>query len=204
MLSRPTVMLCYTRSTSCYTNTVFQSFFVGLHRIANVLNFEYWHLFIACKNWLCGYETWMKNTFFCSQFSPQDTGYHILGFWNSKMFGRSMPPRSPWKKGANGPLLIQSVTRLKLAGYFNYHWNPYMLKCSQSENDPREDAEKMGQEPGMQERSASLTKHVQTRWLDIDQVLSLYILWTGNVDKTAKESEVNVQPSRTGKLGWLL
>ena len=50
---------------SCYTNALFQSiffprFFVGLCRIclcANVLNFEYHHLFIACKNRLCGYET---------------------------------------------------------------------------------------------------------------------------------------------------
>ena len=26
-------------------------------------NFEYWHLFIACKNWLCSYETWMMAIF---------------------------------------------------------------------------------------------------------------------------------------------
>ena len=30
----------------------------------------------------------------------------------------------------------------------------------------------MGQEPGMQERSPSLTKLVQSRWMDIDQVFS--------------------------------
>lgn len=60
----------------------------------------------------------------------------------------------------------------------------------------------MGQEPGMQERSPSLTKLVQSRWVDIDQVLSLHILRTVNVDKTAKENEVNVQPSRTDKLGY--
>ena len=34
----------------------------------------------------------------------------------------------------------------------------------------------MGQEPGMQERFPSLTKLLQSRWLDIDQVLSLDIL----------------------------
>ena len=34
----------------------------------------------------------------------------------------------------------------------------------------------MRQEPGMQERSPSLTKLVQSRWVDIDQVLSLHIL----------------------------
>ena len=69
---------------------------------ANVLNFEYWHLFIACKNWLCGYETWMKaifswmkNTLFCSQFSPWNTGNGSLGLWNSKMLWGSMPPGPP-------------------------------------------------------------------------------------------------------------
>ena len=96
---------------SCYTNTVFQSiffprFFVGLRRIclfANVLNFEYQHLFIACKNWLCGYETWMKalfswkkNRLYCSQFCPRNTGKLILGLWNSKIFWESTPPRPPF------------------------------------------------------------------------------------------------------------
>ena len=80
----------------------FTHFSVGLPRIclcANVRNFEYWHLFIACKNWLCGNETWMraifswmKNTLFCSQFSPWNTGNGILGLWNSKMLWGSTPP----------------------------------------------------------------------------------------------------------------
>ena len=125
----------YTRSTSgylqyydnkclalsclaCYTNTVFQSifflrFFVGLCRIclcANVLNFEYQHFFIACKNWLCGYETWMKalfswkkNRLYCSQFSPRNTGNLILGLRNSKIFWGSTPPDPPRRRGLTAP-----------------------------------------------------------------------------------------------------
>ena len=122
----------YTRSTSgylqyydnkclvlsCYTNTVFQSifflrFFVGLPRIclcANVLNFEYQHLLIACKNWLCGYETWMKalfswkkNRLYCSQFCPRNTGKLILGLWNSKIFWESTPPDPPRRRGLTAP-----------------------------------------------------------------------------------------------------
>ena len=103
---------------SCYTNTVFQSifflrFFVGLRRIclcANVLNFEYQHLFIACKNWLCGYETWMKalfswkkNRLNCSQFCPRNTGKLILGLWNSKIFWESTPPDPPRRRGLTAP-----------------------------------------------------------------------------------------------------
>ena len=98
----------------------FPCFSVGLPRIclcANVLNFEYWHLFIACKNWLCGNETWMeaifswmKNTLFCSQFSPWNTGNGMLGLWNSKMLGGGehvprVPPLPPCpEKGDEWPL----------------------------------------------------------------------------------------------------
>ena len=122
----------------------FPHFFVGLPRIclcANVLNFEYWHLFIACKNWLWGYETWMraifswmKNTLFCSQFSPWNTGNGILGLWNSKMLGGEHAPRvptstpTPQKKGTNGPLLIQSVTLFRTAGYFIYYCKPCIVQ----------------------------------------------------------------------------
>ena len=59
-------------------------------------------------------------------------------------FSEGACPQTPLKKGANGPLLIQSVTLFKPAGYFNYYWNPYMLKCSQSKNGSREEAEKNG------------------------------------------------------------
>ena len=115
------LVLCCT-SHFGYTNAVFQSIFlVFLHRFTqnclcpNVLNFEYWHLFIACKNyWLCDYETWMKaifswmkNTLFCTQFSPQNTGNRILGLWNSKMFLQSMPPDLPRRRG---PTAIDSAT----------------------------------------------------------------------------------------------
>ena len=97
----------------------FPRFAVGLPRIclcASILNFEYWHLFIACKNWLCGYETWMRaifswmeNTLFCSQFSPWNTGNGSLGLWNSKMLWGSTPtgppllPPHPRKGGLMAP-----------------------------------------------------------------------------------------------------
>ena len=111
-----------TRSASGYTNAEFRSifptcFFVGVRTIclcANALKLEYWHLFIACKNWLCGYETWMKavfswmkNTFSCSQFSPRNTGNSILELCNSKMSRaqlQSRPtPRTPEKRGLTAP-----------------------------------------------------------------------------------------------------
>ena len=128
-------MICfsYTRSVSGYTNTVFQSiffprFFVGLRRIclcANVPNFWYRHLLIACKNWLCGYETWMKaifsrmkNTLFFFQFSPQNTGNHILGLWNSKIFWLSTPPDPARKRGLTAPCwyswLLYSTRKCRL------------------------------------------------------------------------------------------
>ena len=100
---------------SCCTNAIFQSivFFVGLCRIclcANILNFEYQHLLIAGKNWLCGYETWMKalfswkkNRLYCSQFSPRNTGNLILGLRNSKIFWGSTPPDPPRRRGLTAP-----------------------------------------------------------------------------------------------------
>ena len=50
-------------------------------------------------------------------------------FENSKFSGEVPPlkPPTPPKKGTNGPLLIQSVTLFKPAGYFNYYWNPCCL-----------------------------------------------------------------------------
>ena len=140
-------MICCQGSLICYAlvTTVFQlifptflgSFFVGLRRIclcANVLNFEYWHLFIACKNWLCGYETWMKavfswmkNTLFCLHVSPRNTGNRILGVWNSKIFwGGACFQTPPRRRGLTAPCWLQSVTLFKPAGYFNYHWNPWV------------------------------------------------------------------------------
>ena len=105
-------LICYALVTreglpvtqTLYISQFFQHFFVGLCRIywcANVLNFEYWLLFIACKNWLIVWKlnenifSWMKNTFFCSQFSPQNTGNHILGLWNSNIFLGEHAPRPP-------------------------------------------------------------------------------------------------------------
>ena len=78
---------------------------------------------------MCGRETWMKTIFFwlkstllCSQFSPRNTGNRFLGLWNSS-------PRPPLKKGTNDPLLIQSVTLFKRAGYLSYYWNPWLNTC---------------------------------------------------------------------------
>ena len=116
---RPTKCVGYFAQSSCNvfpasgcTNAVFQSIFpIFLCRftqnlfMCNVLNFEYRDLFIACKNWLCGYEIWMKaifswlkNTLFNSQFSSQNTGDHILGLWNSTIFWGSMPPDPPRRR----------------------------------------------------------------------------------------------------------
>ena len=110
-------LICYALVTpdvllvtqTLYFSQFFTHFFVGLGRIclcANVLNFEYWHLFIVCKNWLCGYEAWMKTAFswmksrlFCSQFNPRNTGNCILGFWNSKIFWGNKPPDPLRRKG---------------------------------------------------------------------------------------------------------
>ena len=128
VLKRKLIMMCFRGPLICYalvtpeallvTQTLYFSqffprFFVGLHRIclcANVPNFEYRHVLIACKNWLCGYETWMKaifprmkNTLFCSQFSPRNTGNRILGLWNSEIFWGSMPPDPPWRRELTAP-----------------------------------------------------------------------------------------------------
>ena len=71
-----------------------------------------------------------ENALFCFKFSPQNTENRILGLWKFKIFWGSPPPETPPpppKKGTNGPLLIQSVTLFKPAGYFNYYWNPCCL-----------------------------------------------------------------------------
>ena len=91
---------------------------------ANVLNFEYQHLFIACKNWLCGYETWMKAIFswkksrlYCFQFSPWNTGNLILGLRNSKIFWGSTPPDPPRRRGLTAPCWYSRL--------LNCYWNPW-------------------------------------------------------------------------------
>ena len=94
---------------NCISVNFFLRFFVGLRRIclcANVLNFANQHLFIACKNWLCGYETWMKaifswkkNRLYCSQFSPRKTGNLILVLWNYKIFRGARRPDPPRRRG---------------------------------------------------------------------------------------------------------
>ena len=38
----------------------------------------------------------------------------------------------PLKKGTNGPLLTQSVTLFKRAGYFSFYWNRYSMEFLQS------------------------------------------------------------------------
>ena len=47
--------------------------------------------------------SWMKNTLFCTQFSPQNASNHILGLWNFKIFWGSKPPDPPRKKGKMTP-----------------------------------------------------------------------------------------------------
>ena len=40
--------------------------------------------------------------------------------------GARQSPSPPQKKGTNCPLLIQSLTLFKPAGYFNHYWNPWV------------------------------------------------------------------------------
>lgn len=101
------IMICFQGPLICYVTPevlpvtqklyfsleLFPRFFIGLHRIclcAIVLNFEYWHLPVACKNWLCGYETWMK-FFHVSLPVPNldtvlsdSTPGHFVNIWQSK------------------------------------------------------------------------------------------------------------------------
>ena len=77
-----------------------------------------------------------------------------------------------------------------------------MLKCLQSKNGSREEAEKNG---ARAENAREVPLPDQACAVKMDGYwpsFFLHILWTVNVDKTAKENEVNVQPSRTGKLGY--
>ena len=62
---------------------------------------SYHHLFIACSNWLCDLKikswmkasfSWMRDTLFCQQFSPQNAESCIFGLWNVKIFWGSIPP----------------------------------------------------------------------------------------------------------------
>ena len=72
---------------------------------------------------------WMKNTLFCPQFYTQNAGNRILGFWNFKRdILAKHAHRLPKKKRANRPLLIQSDTLFKPAGFFNFYWNPCIFK----------------------------------------------------------------------------
>ena len=118
-LSRSTDMSCfsYTRSASGYlqyydnkclvlsclvTQTMyFSQFFLRF--------FVYHYLFIAGKNWLCGYETWLKALFSWKKKKKTGSGVLnlvpgilenlILGLWNSKIFWESTPPDPPRRRG---------------------------------------------------------------------------------------------------------
>ena len=166
-------MICFQGPLICYitpealpvTQTLYFSleffprFFVGLCRIclcANVLNFEYWHLSVACKNWLCGYETWMKtifswmkNRFFCSQFSPQNTGNHNLGFWNSKILGGSMPPDPPGRRGLIAPCWYSQLLYSNLLATSVIIETPTCLNVRNQKTAQGRKQRKMGQELGM-------------------------------------------------------
>ena len=150
----------------CISVNFFPCFFVGLCRIclcANVLKFEYWHLFIACKNWLCGYKTWMKaifswmkNALFSSQLSPRNTGNCILGLWNSKF----MPPDPPRRRGLTAPCWYSCLLYSNLVQWLScpvaFVWfvpKVKILFCP--------------------EINTLLTKLVQSRWLSIGHVLLL-------------------------------
>ena len=136
----------------------FPRFFVGLCRIflcANVLNFEYWHLPVACNLELIvwvwnlneNYIFLNENTFFCSQFSPHNTGNHILGFWNSKMFWGACP-QTPLEEGGKWPLVDSVSYSIQTCWLLQLLLTPYMLKFLQSKNGSREEAEKNGARSG--------------------------------------------------------
>ena len=124
----------------CISVNFFPRFFVGLRRIclfANVLNFEYQHLFIACKNWLCGYETWMKaifswkkNRLYCSQFSPRNTGNLILGLQISKIFWGSTPPDPPRRRGLTAPCWYSRLLYSNLLATSIIIETPGLYECS--------------------------------------------------------------------------
>ena len=77
---------------------------------------------MSCQNQQC-YHSWIKNTLFCSQFSPLNTGNCILGLWNSKII---------WGGGGGG----DTPRRYQLTNSPN--WSPYIaLKNELREFDKR-------------------------------------------------------------------
>ena len=59
-----------------------------------------------------------ENTLFCTQLGPRTPVNRILGLWN---FKGACPLYRHW---ITAPLLIQSGTLFKPAGYFYFYWNP--------------------------------------------------------------------------------
>ena len=69
----------------------------------------------------------MEDLLFYTQFIPLNAG-------NLNLILRKHDPRHPLNMWTTGPLLIQSVTQFKPAGYFNFHWNPCCLwECPSGE-----------------------------------------------------------------------
>ena len=76
----------------------FSHFFTGLYRIclcAKVHNLVI-IVGIDCatdksKRWMKAACSWMRDTLFCHQFSPQNAKNHILRLWSVKIFWGSMP-----------------------------------------------------------------------------------------------------------------
>lgn len=58
----------------------------------------------------------------------------LLKTWMKLGFSAAERTQAPFplKKGTNGPLLTQSVTLFKRAGYFSFYWNPYSMEFLQS------------------------------------------------------------------------
>ena len=77
----------------------FSHFFTGLYRIclcAKVHNLVI-IVGIDCatdksKRWMKAACSWMRDTLFCHQFSPQNAKNHILRLWSVKIFWGGMPP----------------------------------------------------------------------------------------------------------------
>ena len=101
-----------------YANTVFQSILhVFLGRFTQNL-FSFKSTFVHClkvvwliiRTWMKGTFSWMKNTLFCTQFSPQKAGNCISYICRALKFQNFLEedsPRPPLRYGINSSFWIQ-------------------------------------------------------------------------------------------------
>ena len=78
-----------------------------------------WELARKRETWMKAIFSWMRNTVFCCQFSPQNTGNRFLGLWNFPKIFWGARPQTPPEEGDYGPLVdtvgsIQTCRLLQL------------------------------------------------------------------------------------------